>query len=183
MIMLLILYVAMVIVPRQVSHDGIQRIIISTILVSFIVNIYLNMAFYPTLLQYQAGSRAAEWINKYDLKKYPVIQPEDNAWPMEFYLNRPLQIINPDTIKSVPKNTFYLYANPGVIKSVKAKGWQLLIVDTLQRYAITRLKGSFLNKKTRATQLEPMQIVLVNPPGMPILNKLNITPASIRRPL
>jgi 4-amino-4-deoxy-L-arabinose transferase-like glycosyltransferase len=183
MIMLLILYIAMVIVPRQVSHDDIQRIIISTLLVSFIVNIYLNMAFYPTLLQYQAGSQAAEWINQHDLKKYPVMQCDDNAWPTEFYLNRPLQMINPDTIKVVPKNTFYLYANPGVIKSVKAKGWQLLIVDTLEYYTITRLKGSFLNKKTRASQLTPMQIALINPPGMPVLNKLNINPATIGKPL
>ena len=170
-------------VPKIVSHDGIQRIIISTILVSFIVNIYLNMAFYPTLLQYQAGSQAAAWINQHDLKKYPVMQSEDDNWPMEFYLNSPLQIVNPDTIKSVPKNTFYLYANPGVIKNVKAKGWQLLIVDTLQYYAITRLKGSFLNKKTRSGQLELMQIALINPPGMPVLNKLNTTPASVRKPL
>jgi hypothetical protein len=111
------------------------------------------------------------------------MEPENDAWPMEFYLNSPLQIVNPDTVKSVPKNTFYLYANPDVIKSVKAKGWQLLIVDTLQYYAITRLKGNFLNKKTRASQLTPMQIALVNPPGIPVLNKLNLNPASVRKPL
>jgi len=173
----------MVMVPKIVSFDGIQRIIISTILVSFIVNIYLNTAFYPTLLHYQAGSEAAAWIDKHDAKKYPVFQCDDNAWPMEFYLNRPMQIIKPDTIKSIPQNTFYLYADPGVIKSMQAKGWQLLVVDTVQYYSITRLKGSFLNKKTRASQLTPMQIALVNPPGMPKLNKLNINPASIKRPL
>jgi 4-amino-4-deoxy-L-arabinose transferase-like glycosyltransferase len=183
MIILLILYVAMIIVPRQVSQDGIQRIIISTILVSFIVNVYLNMAFYPTLLKYQAGSEAAEWINSHNAKKYPVMQCESDAWAMEFYLNQPLQSINPDTVKSVPQNTFYLYANPDIIKSIKAKGWQVLIADTLQRYTITRLKGGFLNKKTRQKQLTQMQIVLVNAPGMPVLNKQSINPATINKPL
>jgi 4-amino-4-deoxy-L-arabinose transferase-like glycosyltransferase len=180
---LFLLCVVMVMVPKIVSNDGIQRIIISTVLVSFIVNVYLNIAFYPTLLQYQAGSQAAEWINKHNLKKYPVMQCENDAWAMEFYLNRPLQLLNPDTIKSVPQNTFYLYANPDIIKSVKSRGWPLLIVDTLQRYTITRLKGSFLNKKNRASQLTQMQIALVNPPAMPKLNKLNVNPATMRRPL
>jgi 4-amino-4-deoxy-L-arabinose transferase-like glycosyltransferase len=183
LIILFLLCLAMVMVPKIVSLDGIQRIIISTVLVSFIVNVYLNMAFYPTLLQYQAGSQAAEWINQHDRKDYPLLQCDNDAWPMEFYLNRPLQIINPDTIKSIPKNTFYLYANPDVIKRLQAKGWPLLIVDTLQRYQITRLKGSFLNKKTRASQLTPMQIALINPPGMPVLNKLNINPVSVRKTL
>lgn len=183
LIILVVFCLGMIILPRQASQNTIQRVIISTIFISFIVNIYLNMAFYPTLLQYQAGSQAAEWINQHDLKKYPVLQCDYDAWPMEFYLNRPLQIINPDTIRSVPKNTFYLYANPDVVKSIRAKGWPLLIVDTLQRYTITRLKGSFLNKRTRASQLMPMQIALINPPGMPQLNKLNINPTTIRRPL
>lgn len=177
------LFVGMIFLQKQISSDTIQRIIISTLFVSFIVNIYLNLAFYPTLLQYQAGSRAAEWIDQHDLKKYPVMQCNDNAWPMEFYLNRPLQTINPDTIKTIPKSTFYLYADPGVIKSAQAKGWPLLVVDTLQYYTITRLKGSFLNKNTRMSQLTPMQIALINPPGMPKLNKLNINPVTIRRPL
>ncbi|WP_461451503.1 ArnT family glycosyltransferase [Mucilaginibacter sp.] len=183
LVILFLLYVAMVMVPKIVSNNGIQRIIISTILVAFIVNVYLNMAFYPTLVKYQGGSEAARWIDQRDTKKYPVYQCDNDAWPMEFYLNRPLQMIDPDTVKSTPKGTFYLYANADVIKRIKAKGWPLLIVDTLQKYTITRLKGSFINKNTRQKQLTVMEIVLVNAPGIPVLNKLSIDPKSIHRPL
>jgi hypothetical protein len=180
---LLMLYAAMIMVPKLVSTDGIQRIIISTLLVSFLVNVYLNIAFYPTLVKYQAGSEAAEWINHHDAKMYPVYQCDNDAWPMEFYLNRPLQMINPDTVKSAPKNTFYLYANAGIIKGVIAKGWHVMIADTLQKYTITRLKGSFIYKNTRQKQLTLMEIVLVNAPGMPIFNRQSVSPAMMRRPL
>ena len=180
---LLMLYAAIIMVPKLVSTDGIQRIIISTLLVSFLVNIYLNMAFYPTLLKYQGGSEAAAWINQHNTKGYPVYQCDDNSWAMEFYLNKPLQTINTDTVKAVPKNTFYLYTNPDVVKSITSKGWQVQVVDTVHSYTITRLKGGFLNKNTREKQLIPMQIVLVNAPGVPIFNKQSINPVGIRRSL
>jgi 4-amino-4-deoxy-L-arabinose transferase-like glycosyltransferase len=148
--------------PDTVSTGVIPRIILSTVSISFIVNLYLNLAFYPTLLKYQGTSEAAFWLNRNNVNNYPVAQCEPDAWPMEFYLNSHLGYINPDTVKSAPQNTFYLYANPDVIKRLTARGWNLKQVYQQQRYTITRLNGAFLNKATRKKQLNIMEIVEVN---------------------
>ena len=159
----------MVLLPDIVGDGVIPKIIIATVLASFIVNLYLNLAFYPTLVKYQGGSEAAFWLNHPTTHKYPVMQCEPDAWPMEFYLNSPLSYINPDTVKAIPKNTFYLYASPDVVKRLTAKGWKIQEVYEQQRYTITRLKPAFLNRTTRRKELKDMQIVEVNSKEKPII--------------
>jgi len=162
-VLLALLYISMLSLPRKASSDTIQKIIISTVLASCMVNCYLNLAFYPSLLKYQGGSEAAFWINSNNPQKYPVAQCEDNAWPMEFYLNQPLAYINPDTAKTIPTSTFMLYANPNVIQALRARHWHLQPIRDQQTYYITHLKPAFLNKATREKQLGIMKLVLVNP--------------------
>jgi len=149
--------------PRKVSSDTIQKIIISTVLASCMVNCYLNLAFYPSLLKYQGGSEIAFWLNNNNPQKYSVTQCEDNAWPMEFYLNKPLAYINPDTVKTIPTTTFLLYAPPNVIQTFTARHWHMQPIRDQQTYYITHLKPAFLNKATREKQLGVMKLVLVNP--------------------
>lgn len=164
-----LLYIAMVLLPDIVGDGVIPRIIITTVLASFIVNLYLNLAFYPTLVKYQGSSEAAFWLNRPTTHKYPVMQCEPDAWPMEFYLKSPLTYINPDTVKAIPKNTFYVYASPDVIKRLTSKGWKMQEVYEQQRYNITRLKPAFLNRTTRRKELNDMQIVEVNSKEKPII--------------
>jgi 4-amino-4-deoxy-L-arabinose transferase-like glycosyltransferase len=164
---LCVLYLAMVFLPDMISSSTIQKLVIGTVLLSFIVNVYLNLAFYPSLLRYQAGSEAAKWINKNNPKNYPVMQTgDDYPWPMEFYLKQHLISINPDTIWEIPRYTFMLYAPADSINKLKQKGWELGAVCELDRYWISRLIPAFLNNKTRAKQLTKMQVVIVNPHGV-----------------
>jgi len=163
-VVLCLLYVLMVFLPYGIGDSVIQKAIFCTVLTSFIVNLYLNLAFYPSLVKYQSGSEAAMWIDKNNPHNYPVVQCENDAWPMEFYLNTPLGTIDEDTVKTPPKNTYLLYTTSDMVNRLSARGWQLQKVCDLKRYSITRLKPAFLNKKTRSKQLTAMQIVLVNPP-------------------
>lgn len=174
-----VIYIVMIFMPEGVSDGVIPRIILSTVLASFIVNLYLNLAFYPTLVRYQGSSEAAMWLNYSNPEKYPVAQYENDAWPMEFYLKLPLRTIDPDTIKAIPKSTFYLYTTPAMIKRLKAKGWSMQEVYEQERYPITRIKLSFLNKNTRVKQLDSMQIVMVNSTIKPII--INAMPHAIIR--
>jgi 4-amino-4-deoxy-L-arabinose transferase-like glycosyltransferase len=156
-------YIMLLVIPRRVSNGDIKRMVISTVLATFIVNLYLNLAFYPSLLKYQAGSEAAMWINQHNPHKYPVAQyGDDYPWPLQFYLNEPLTNFNLDGTATPPKNTFILYTSADVIKDLIAKGWHIQQTDSLNRYWISRLKPAFLNYKTRAKQLTPMRVVIVN---------------------
>jgi len=159
-----VVYIIMVFVPDMISTVSMQKIIISTACAAVIVNLFLNLAFYPSLMVYQGGSTAAMWLNDHNPQKYPVMQCEESNWPMEFYLKQPLGTINPDTLKTPPLNSFLLYASNDVINRLTAKGWHISQVCQIQNYRVSRLKREFLNIHTRKTQLTTMLVVLVNAP-------------------
>ncbi len=158
---LIALFILLLFLPRAITAKPLYRIGFSTLLVSFIINLYLNLAFYPSLLKYQAGSEAAIWINKNNTAKLPVAQNGDIPYTMEFYLDQPLATINGDGTGVIPPKPFMLYAPTEAINRFSAIGWHMQPVKTFQRYFIARLKPAFLNAATREKELTPMQLVIV----------------------
>jgi 4-amino-4-deoxy-L-arabinose transferase-like glycosyltransferase len=158
---LMALFILLLFLPRVIANKTWYRVGFSTLLVSFMVNLYLNLAFYPSLLHYQAGSEAAMWINENNAAKLPVAQSGDIPYAMEFYLDQPLININADGTGALPPKPFMLYAPDYVINGLSFKGWNMQNVKTFQRYFIARLKPAFLNKETRNKELTAMQLVIV----------------------
>jgi len=158
---LIILWIVLVFFLQNVTCKAFWRIGLSTLLVSFIVNIYLNLAFYPSLLHYQALTEAALYINENNPTKMPVLQSGDVPFAMEFYLDQPLTNINTDGTGTIPPKPYYLFAQTDIIKSLEAKGWHLEHVKSFERYWISRLKPRFLNKATRAKELSYSELVIV----------------------
>lgn len=172
-ILLVVIYILLVFLPDMAGDTPIKKIVIGTVIATFIVNLYLNVVFYPSLLQYQSGSSIAQWINKTNPKNYPVMQSgEDYLWPMQFYLNQPVSTLD-TTHGNRPANTFLLYASADFVNTLTAKGWHLQETYETQSYNISRLKPVFLNSRTRKTAITMMQLVLVNPPYTPPVILLN----------
>lgn len=159
---LFVLLILLLFLPRTIATKAFWRIGFSTLLVSFIVNLYLNLAFYPSLLHYQALSQAAMWINKNNPSKLPVAQSGDVPFAMEFYLDLPLTNINTDGTGPTPAKPYLLFAQKEVIDGLRAKGWQVEQVKTFERFWISRLKPAFLNKATRSKELTYGQLVIVH---------------------
>jgi 4-amino-4-deoxy-L-arabinose transferase-like glycosyltransferase len=160
---LLILFTLLVFQPRFIRIYDYQKIAIRTLLVSFIVNLYLNLSFYPSLIHYQASSEAAVWINNHNTQNLPVVaRIDDNATPFEFYSNKPVIAFNAGEKQILPATPFLLYTTVDEIKGLNAKGLHTQTLATFERYWITRIKLPFLNKKTRDKELTTMAVVKVN---------------------
>jgi 4-amino-4-deoxy-L-arabinose transferase-like glycosyltransferase len=163
-IILLALFIVMLVLPSRLTLNWYQKMGVRTILAAVIVNLYLNLAFYPSLLKYQSGSEAAIWINQNNPAKLPVVQcihVNDYGYPMEFYLNQPLYTIDENGTGNLPQRPFLMYAYPNNIDFLKTTGWQITPVKTFERYWITRLKPKFLNEKSRKETLEEVDLVMV----------------------
>lgn len=158
---LIALLILLIFLPKSISAKAYYRIGFSTLLISFIVNLYLNLAFYPSLLHYQAGSEAAMWINKNNPSKLPVAQSGDNPDAMFFYLDQPLTNINADGTGQTPPKPFLLLAQTDVINGLVAHGWRMDTVKTFDRFWISRLSLKFLNRSTRNNELTHSQLVIV----------------------
>jgi len=160
-VILFALFIAWLVLPVKITDKAFWRIGYRTLLASFIVNLYLNLAFYPSLLHYQALTQAAFYINKNNTGKLPVAQSGDVPFAMEFYLDQPLTNINTDGTGPTPTKPYLLFAQTDVINGLKAKGWQMQHVKTFERYWISRLKPGFLNKNTRSKELTYSELVIV----------------------
>ena len=157
---LTIFLLLLIFLPGKVS-TGMQRTIFSTLLASFIVNLFLNLCFYPSLLQYQSGSKAALWINQNNPQKLPVYINDGMFHDdFNFYLDAPSTEV---TGSSSIKGKGLLYANTGVLHDLEARGWKFTVIKTFKHYSVTRLKPAFLNRNTREKELSEVQVVLLNP--------------------
>ncbi|TSJ38696.1 phospholipid carrier-dependent glycosyltransferase [Mucilaginibacter corticis] len=160
-ICLLILLVALLFLPQAIASDTIAKTFLRTLLVSFLINIYLNTVFYTSLLHYQAGSEAAMWINQNNHAKLPVVQMSDEfVSATNFYINGP--IITAGSDKDYPQSTFMLYAAADKVKDLEGKGYKVRQLQTFQRYWVSRLKPAFLNKATREKELTQTAVVIVS---------------------
>ena len=147
--------------PDEITGTANQRIIIKTVLISFFVNLYLNLAFYPSLLKYQAGSEAAFWLNAHNPKNLPVVmQNGDFTSEFEFYNKVPVIFINADDKRKLPASPFLFYGDTTAIHSLTNQGLHPELLAEFERYRITRLKPAFLNKYTRASQMNKIAVVL-----------------------
>jgi len=147
--------------PQRISRGVIPQVFLRTIMVSFIVNLYLNQVFYKSLLKYQAGSEAAMWINENNPQHLPVIQVnEDMTTPFEFYIDGEAETLSGPAV-AIHSKGIMLFGSKAYINMLISKGWQVKPLKTFERYWISRLKLTFLNRATRNKELTEMQVVLV----------------------
>ncbi|WP_374949414.1 ArnT family glycosyltransferase [Mucilaginibacter sp.] len=152
----------LLIVPYSFPETDFRRTAVRTFITSVIINLYLNLAFYPSLLRYQAGSEAAMWINKHNTDTLPVAQNyEIGSHPMEFYIKPGIITLYPDKHSLTPAGPFIFYGHPADVLALAATGRVVQQLAVFPHYPITRLKREFLNHTTRAATLDTMQVVLV----------------------
>ncbi len=159
----LLIFIAVQAVNSYFKREELRRTLLRTAAVAILVNLYLNLAFYPALLQYQSGSEAAFWINRHNTSRLPVAQQvyQQYAFALEFYLHQPLYTI--DTVHNrYPPAPFLLYVHGPDKELLARKGWQMETLQTFEHYPISKLKGAFLNYNTRSSTLTTYEVVRVN---------------------
>ena len=143
-------------------QEYLQRTMFRTALASIVINLYLNLCFYPELLKYQSGSEAAFWVNKNNTSRLPVAQMvhEQYAFALDFYLNQALYTI--DTVHNkYPATPFLLYLNSPDKQFLLKKGWQLESLKEFEHYPVSRIKFSFINSRKRPEVISVYELVKV----------------------
>ncbi len=147
--------------PNRIETGTFHKIAYRTLLTSFIVNLFLNLAFYPSLMKYQAGSEAATWINRNNPQHLPIAEFDDGyVSAFEFYNHDTVTVFKADS--PVPAKPFLLYAPTKAINQLVTQGRHVQTLNTFQRYWVSRLKPSFLNRATRAKELDTTAVVRIN---------------------
>jgi len=125
---------------------------------SVLLNAVLNLHFYPSLLEYQAGSAMAETIaeNKIPVDKIYKIS-DSYTWSLDFYNQKPVIISSVEAIKD--KKDIWVYANDKQLELLKKAGldWDQQLSEN--QFRITRLQAKFMNPATRKRVLKKRYLI------------------------
>jgi 4-amino-4-deoxy-L-arabinose transferase-like glycosyltransferase len=162
LILIALMSILIMSIPKHLGIGDIRNTIIRSVIAAFVVNLYLSLSFYPSLLHYQGGSEAAFYINQQNTGNYPVaITSNEYNFPLDFYIRGRLIPVDQGGAGPIPQKPFYLFGNPTVIKSLADKGWHIEPIKSFDNYWISMLKPKFLNSKTRREALDTVRVVLV----------------------
>ena len=133
-----------------------------TAAVIMFINVYFNLAYYPTLTMYQGDSQAAFWLNKNNPQKLPVVKVVNNfSYAIDFYSDGIVHDHWLGEEQKLPNKPYYVYGTQESLDDLAKQGIVMEQVKSFATYRITRMKLKFLNHKTRKEAVETAKIVLV----------------------
>ncbi|MDE3145667.1 MAG: hypothetical protein KGL19_16065, partial [Bacteroidota bacterium] len=122
------------------------------------INIFLNIAFYPTLLTFQKGSAFANYINQNKIDKNKVVMLGGNiGHSLAFYS----QHIYPIKSSNEIVQGDLVIAKKDSLPIIQQKFKNTSIIRQVNSFSVTGLTLPFLNPATREKELEPYVLVLI----------------------
>ena len=139
-------------------EDYYFRIITIGAMGSILLNGVLNTHFYPSLLEYQAGSSMATTIKEKNIPVDNIYKISANhTWALDFYNQSPVKIASTRVLEN--KKDVWVYVNEKELKELKDSGFDWDRQLTEKQFRITRLQGKFLNPNTRKRVVNKMHLV------------------------
>jgi len=120
------------------------------------INLLLNTFFYPSLLKYQIGSSAANYINDNQIPKAKVVMyGKDLGHSFHFYGQHIFPLVHSSDLQVgevviAPKDS---------LSSLQLRYQKSILLCNLESYGVTQLSLPFLNPKTRDKELEKYVIL------------------------
>ncbi|WP_299531181.1 glycosyltransferase family 39 protein [Ulvibacterium sp.] len=136
------------------------RLITISIFSAILLNITLNTHFYPSLLEYQAGSTMAKRVEENQVPKENIYKLSSrHTWALDFYNQEPVKITSLNELRK--KKDYWLYVNDAEIQDLRRLGIDWDRQFTERQFRITRLQAKFLNPNTRKKVLNKMHLIHV----------------------
>jgi 4-amino-4-deoxy-L-arabinose transferase-like glycosyltransferase len=153
-IVLFSLLLLLIFLPR-LFHLPIKEIVMGRMVVMVVLlNVYLNLVFYPEIMQYQAGTYAGRYINQ-QYKNIPAyhLQSRFNT-PYQFYTKVPVTTIDSLSDTARLQKPFLLLLH----EDDDSTGKQA--ISSFVDFPVSKLNGKFLNPATRKSELKYYRLFL-----------------------
>lgn len=123
------------------------------------LNFFLNTFFYPSLLNFQAGSSVGKWISKNNI-------PTQNIYIYQYPIWRSLHfyakgiIGQKDSLNEISSGDYILTSEKN-LQTIKENGKVYTLLYSGYDYPVTRLSLTFINPEKRATVLEKFALIKI----------------------
>jgi hypothetical protein len=152
----LVVYVILLVAKRL----PLPRLLLIAIFTIAAINLFLNTAFYPALLEYQSGSKAGKFIAQQALPKHKVFTYNYSVGTsLHFYGQSIFKNIH--SLRQLKKGDIIL-TSIEELRVIDSIGFRHKILLQGEDYAVSRLSFRFLNPKTRDGELKKFVLSQIN---------------------
>ena len=138
-----------------------KKIFFATPLVVLAVNYYLNRDFYPELLKYQAESEAAYYMKENNINAADVVFVGEMESVADVIMHQPTKVIAIDDVTADDISDKIVFTSPEGRAKINALKLNYEIITEFDDYPVTRLNGKFLNKSTRANEVQTKYLLKI----------------------
>ncbi len=163
LVYLMVITVAVLIIFVYSRKKGLAATAVKSMCFAFLLSAFLNISFYPTLMQYQSGMQAAKWLNKNkpalnEVTMYKCIPHTSFA----FYSNAEVKYA--DTIQTALSNKkpIIIYSEKADVDSLAEKGFNILVLHSFAYFHTSKLNAHFIMPGSRSKQLQTFELASVN---------------------
>jgi 4-amino-4-deoxy-L-arabinose transferase-like glycosyltransferase len=156
--LLLLLGIVLLIYISWKSKDFMSRIVSIAVSSAILLNMVLNLHFYPSLLNYQGGSNMSEIVLSEEIPVDNIYKLSDrHTWGLDFYNQYPVKRLRLEELDT--HKDLWLYITEDELRTLQQSGHDWDRQYTVDQFRITRLQGRFLNPSTRSEVLNKMHLV------------------------
>ena len=137
-----------------------ERIIFTSSVLFPTVYSYLFTLFYPTIIDYQGGSKAARFVNENFEGKGSLIDNKHHHFGFEFYSNHSL--IRVDTLKINDEKGRVFYLDKKELDLFDRENINNNIIREMPNFKISKITPKFISKENQNNSLEIRYLVLIN---------------------
>jgi hypothetical protein len=132
-------------------------------LMIILVNFYLNLVFYPELLSYQSGTRAARYANQHfpgqAIRTLGVL-----SFTIHFHADGEVRDRDiPQLMEELSGKEYLIFTSEPYLDSLRMSGTGYEILSDFDHYHTTLVTGTFLNHKTREESLRKHYLLRSGP--------------------
>jgi 4-amino-4-deoxy-L-arabinose transferase-like glycosyltransferase len=144
-------------------NQVLENVLIKGVAFAFILCFFLNLYFYPNILQYQSGMLAGTWL-KNNKPAEPVMMYKTFSYSLDFYAPGKVQRVNDEKglQQYLSANPTLIYAPEENISELKDRHYKVEKIKSFDFFRVSRLDLKFLNHKTRQTRLQKMVLAKIS---------------------
>jgi 4-amino-4-deoxy-L-arabinose transferase-like glycosyltransferase len=140
-----------------------ETIIARSAFLSVGLMIFLFVFFYPSILKYQSGMQAGNWLKQNYPTAKPAVLNYIDAFSFDFYAPGEVKYLHnyTDVDKSKHLKDLVIYISEQELPKLKSE-YNAEILKSFEYFHTTKLTGKFLNAKTRPQVLEHFYLVKIH---------------------
>lgn len=146
---------------RKYRSNSYEKLLFTTAVAGAMIGIFLNLFFYPKILTYQAGKKAAEYVALHYPNKTIHEVYSDRSLLNYYSQNKIIKSEDQSVLHILPNDTLLYYSGEYLIQYMKTHRVSYQIIDSFDEFRTTVITPDFFDYKTRKNALHQQYLFMV----------------------